>query len=527
MSFRFLLLLSLIISFPSTKAQPQPVDFPVELESGTITGFPAMHSFCWAQSQGKWLIMSGRTNGLHGFQPPSAFPTANQNQNIYVVNPVNGSVSSVSVSSLPVGISEQISSSNLEFHQDVDRLVLIGGYGFSASSNVYKTFPSLISIDVPGLIQAIETNQPIASFFTQIIDARMAVTGGYLGHIGTTYFLTYGQRFDGRYNPFNGGSYTQTYTDEIRFFTLTGSGSNLAIADYDAWWDQEHFHRRDYNLVPHIFPNGIMGFTAFTGVFQRNVNLPHRSSVHFTSTEYVVDSTFQQLLNQYHTAYLPMHSAQDSTMQTLFFGGIGEYYIHTNGQLVHDTLVPFTKTISMVTNAPNGISEGWLPVQMSQFAGASAAFIPDLTAPYDVNLILQMDLLPAGRVHVGAIVGGIVSDSPNTFMQSSGTTQASNQIIDVYINTDVLKSHAAKSKALPRIYSDYSGVQVIVDAPTGTTFNIQLLDVQGRLVFEQTSKNEFGKFSIPNSAINSYDGILICRVTGNGLIHSQKLVIQH
>jgi hypothetical protein len=526
MTIRFILLLSFIILVLNTQAQPQPVDFPVELESRTITGFPAMHSFCWAQSEGKWLIMSGRTNGLHGFQPPVAFPTANQNQNIYVVNPVSGSVLSVGLSSLPTSIAEQISSSNLEFHQDQNRLVLIGGYGFSSSSNVYKTFPSLISIDVPGLIQAIESNQAITPYFTQILDERMAVTGGYLGHMGTTYFLTYGHRFDGRYNPFNGGSYTQTYTDEIRFFTLTGSGNSLAIADYDAWWDQEHFHRRDYNLVPQVYPNGSLGFTAFTGVFQRNVNLPHRSSVHFTSTEYTVDSTFQQLLNQYHTAYLPMHSAQDSTMQTLFFGGIGEYYINSNGQLIHDTLVPFTKTISMVTNAPNGISEGWLPVQMSQYAGASSSFIPDLTAPYDVNLILQMDQLPVGRVHVGAIVGGIVSDSPNTFMQATGTTQASNQIIDVYINTDVLKAHAAKSKVLPRIYLDYSGIQISVDAPIGQTFNIQLLDVQGRLVFEQTSKNESGKFSIPHSAINSSNGIFICRVTGNGVIHSQKLVVQ-
>jgi hypothetical protein len=526
MILRFLSILILVIIYPVSKAQPQPVDFPIELESRTISGLPSLHSFSWAQLDGKWLIMSGRTNGLHGFQPPLAFPTANQNQNILLVNPSNSSVTSVGVSTLPIAIAEQISSSNLEFHQDGNRLVLIGGYGFSTSENVYKTFPSLISIDLAGLIQAIEANQPISPYFTQISDERMAVCGGYLGHIGNTYYLTFGHRFDGRYNPFNGGSYTQTYTDEIRFFTLSGEGNSLSIADYDAWWDQAHFHRRDFNLVPQINQNGSLGFTAFTGVFQRDVNLPHRTSVHFSPTDYTVDSTFHQLLNQYHTAYLPIHSANDSTMQTLFFGGIGEYYVNTNGQLVHDTLVPFTKTISMVTNSPTGLSEGWLPVQMPQFAGASAAFIPDLSAPFDINLILQRDQLPSGRIHVGTIVGGIVSDSPNTFMQSSGTTQASNQLIDVYINTDILKIHAQKSKHLPVIFQNLEGLQINIDAPASASYNIQLLDLEGRVVLNKTYRTEQGSIRIPKNQIRSNTGILICRVVGNGIIHTQKIVYQ-
>lgn len=526
MILRFLLLIALFFIYPVSKAQPQPVDFPVELETRTISGLPALHSYCWAQLNGKWLIMSGRTNGLHGFQPPLAFPTANQNQNIYLVNPATSSVLSVGLSSLPAAISEQISSSNLQFHQTGNRLVLIGGYGFSTTANAYKTFPSLISIDLAGLIQAIESNQPISPYFSQIQDERMAVCGGYLGYLNNMYYLTYGHRFDGRYNPFNGGSYTQTYTDEIRFFTLTGEGNNLSIADYDAWWDQDHFHRRDYNLVPHIYPDGSTGFTAFTGVFQRDINLPHRSSVHFSPTEYTVDSTFTQLLNQYHTAFLPIHSANDSTMQTLFFGGIGEYYVNASGQLVHDTLVPFTKTISMVTNAPNGISEGWLPVQMPQFAGASASFIPDMTAPFDASLILQRDQLGTGRVHVGTIFGGIVSDSPNTFMQATGTTQASNQLIDVYINTDVLKLHAQQSKKLPVIFQSQDGLQINVEAPASASFNVQLLQVDGKLIHNKTYRAEDGSIRIPKNQIRNQAGILICRVVGNGTIHTQKIVYQ-
>ncbi|MEX1189178.1 MAG: hypothetical protein WED33_07960 [Bacteroidia bacterium] len=520
-----LFILLVVFSFINTSvAQPQQLNFPVEFEVSQPVNFPALHSFCWAQKDGKWLIMSGRNNGLHGFQPPSAFPTTNQNTLIFVYDPGTGSISSASVDGLPTLIADQVSSSNLEFHQFNNKLVLVGGYGFSQTDQVYKTFPSLLYIDVPGLMSAVEAGEPMGEYFLRVQDERMAVCGSYLGHIDDTYYLVFGHRFDGRYNPFNGGSYTQTYTDEIRYFNLAENGNSVEIQNYDAWWDQDHFHRRDYNLVPQISPEGSLYFTAFTGVFLRDINMPHKTSVHFNQNGYEVDSNFTQLLNQYHTAHLPMYSSNENSMRTLFFGGIGENYVGANNQIIQDSLVPFTKTVSMVYSDASGRIEGWLPGQLDEYAGASASFIPDLSAPYDQNLILNLDELPLGRVHVGSIVGGIISDSKNTFMQSSGTTIASNKIIEVYIDAEVLKAQSQNAAGKVLINQTDEGILVKLSNSSNEKVSIDFLDASGKVVYDfRINVPAEGKLFTYDS-LRSLKGISVCRLSNQGFIHTKKLL---
>ena len=57
------------------------------------------------------------------------------------------------------------------------------------------------------------------------------------------------------------------YTNEIRTFKINDNGTDLIIYDYTATNDPDNLHRRDYNMSPQIFPNGELGFTAFSGVF--------------------------------------------------------------------------------------------------------------------------------------------------------------------------------------------------------------------------------------------------------------------
>lgn len=518
----FFLLVNLL--FLGSKAQLQSVYFPIELEQKIITNFPAVHSFCWAQYDGKWIIMSGRTNGLHGFQPPFAFPLADQNEMIYIVDPLNETVVSSSLSSLPVEVAEQVSASNLQFSQTDDKLILVGGYGYSTINTAYITFPSMLWIDLPGLIEAIESNEPLGSHFKRYENEVLAVCGGDLGLINGTFYLVFGHRFDGRYNPFNGGSYTQTYTDEIRFFNIEETEESIQMVNYDAWWDPEHFHRRDYNLIARVNADGTKGYNGFTGVFQRNANLPHKTSIVFNENDYQVDSSFTQLLNQYHTAHLPMYSEQDSTMSTMFFGGIGEYYINEAGELIQDSLVPFTKTISMVHQTPQTTFESWLQVEMTSFLGASAEFIPDLSAPFDDRNILQLDDLPVGRIHIGSIVGGIESDSRNTFMQATGSTVASNKIIDVFINSEVLSN---KAKAISNQYNvkqSLEGITVASDLDV-KDLNILILDSSGKTVFKSKPQLKNNQVFIPYSELNGMKGVGVCQVVGQGVIQNFKLII--
>ena len=77
-------------------------NYSVELNPITINGLPGLHSFAFDQSDGKWLIVDGRLDGLHARQPFNAFPASNNNTSIYVVDKNTQESWSVSLNSLPV-----------------------------------------------------------------------------------------------------------------------------------------------------------------------------------------------------------------------------------------------------------------------------------------------------------------------------------------------------------------------------------------------------------------------------------------
>lgn len=248
--------------------------YNVVLTPITVTGLPGLHSYVFGQDNGKWLIIGGRKDGLHARQPFNAFPVMQNNTSIYVVDVINNQIWSASLNVLPNGINEQLQSTNMNFYQDGDTLYIIGGYSFSATANDHITHDKLTSINVSGLISAIMANTSIVPYFKQIANTNFAITGGQLGKIDNDFYLIGGHRFDGRYNPMNNPTFTQTYSNAIRKFQIDNSGTQLSISNYSEIVDQVNLHRRDYNLVPQVFPNGELGYTISSGVFQISADLP-------------------------------------------------------------------------------------------------------------------------------------------------------------------------------------------------------------------------------------------------------------
>src|SRR5689334_1633575 len=78
--------------------------FNLRLEPSNLTSVPAVHSGAFGKFDHKWFFIGGRINGLHGFQPPFAFPTSNRNDSIFFVDPVADKRWSASVFSLPDSI---------------------------------------------------------------------------------------------------------------------------------------------------------------------------------------------------------------------------------------------------------------------------------------------------------------------------------------------------------------------------------------------------------------------------------------
>ena len=407
-------------------------DYDVVLTPVTVSGLPGLHSYAFAQHNGKWLIIGGRKDGIHARQPFNAFPGAQNNTDMYVVDIATQQSWSASVNSLPTGIKEQLQSTNMNFYQDGDALFIIGGYAYSTTAADHKTFNNLTSVDVPNLINAIITGTPIGAYFKQIANDVFAITGGQLAKIGTTFYLIGGHRFDGRYNPMNNPTFTQTYSNSIRKFTIDNSGVGLSYANYEEITDAVHLHRRDYNLVPQVFPDGELGYTISSGVFQIAVDLPFLYPVDIKAGGYFPQPTFNQYLSNYHSGKVGLYDATLNQMHNLFFGGISQYYYQA-GSLIQDDTVPFVKTISRTTRTATGdLFEYQLPVEMPNVKGAGADFIPNENLAHYSNEVIQLSNITDPEFVIGYLFGGIQSASASAFTDNqTGLTSADPTVYEV------------------------------------------------------------------------------------------------
>lgn len=412
----------------------QNAPFNIYIEPISIEGLGGLQSYSYGQSNGKWLVLGGRLDGLHRRQPFAAFDVAGNNNQIIVIDPVNKQKWSMPISSLSQSIQEQLSSTNMQFHQNGNYLYITGGYGYIVSSASRKTFNSLIAVDVPSVINAVINGTNITSYFRQIIDDQFAVTGGHLEMINDTYYLVGGHKFDGNYNPMGNPTFTQTYTNAIRKFKIIDDGQIITINHLTGHVDAANLRRRDYNAVAQIMPDGTEGITAFSGVFQQNADLPFLNCVNIDSQSYTVNNAFQQYYNHYHCAVLPLYSAKSNEMHTVFFGGIAQFY-DSAGILIQDNNVPFVKTIARVTRDTNGnMSEYKLPIEMPSLLGAGSEFIPNLSLEHFNNHVIKLDAITNDTTHVGYIFGGISSTAANIFFSNTGAQSiASNQIFKVYL----------------------------------------------------------------------------------------------
>lgn len=428
------------ISLVSLLAGAQHRAFDVVIEEYEISNAPGVQSFVWGlDGEGRWVIIGGRTDGLHQRQPFAAFLASANNTSIYLVDPNSKQVWSASLSGLSSKLVEQFQSTNMQFYQKDSFLYIIGGYGYSSTAMDHITYPYLSRLNVNEVSRNILDGTSFSSAILQIENASFAVTGGHLGFMNDTFYLAGGQNFEGRYNPMgpdHGPGFIQEYTDEIRIFTLNETNSSVSLDQITAWNDAE-LHRRDYNMLPQIFADGSKGFTMFSGVFRADLDLPHLNMVDFDHNGFTVNNDFNQLLSQYHSAKFPLYDSAYQTMHSIFFGGMSQFTLDQDGELVEDQDVPFVKTISRMTRFANdSMAEVELPIKMPAFLGAGAEFIPTGSQAWYDHEVLILDRLPQEKTLIGYIYGGIESTAENIFFVNDGSqSDASNGIFKVYLTS--------------------------------------------------------------------------------------------
>lgn len=405
------------------------------------TGFgqvPALHSGAHAVYQGKWIFIGGRTNGLHGFYPPMAFPSSGINSTVFVYDPLTDLVQSASLNGLPDSLEDPLCSSNMQFIQKDSVLVMCGGYGWSQDAQDFITYPRLTSVDLNLLIAEVQSGSLSAAPFHMLYDERMAVCGAEMDRINNQLFLVFGHRFDGIYNRTNAtGFFEQHYTNQVRKFELGNNWLNPLIQNYSVFEDTLEFHRRDFNLVPQVFQNGDYGFTAFSGVFLPGINLPFHNGVDVYNDSARVNTQLYQQLNAYSTAHVAVWDSSSNAMHTLFMGGMARYYPNSNGQVTEDTLVPFVKTISRMSRWANGTwSEVWMPDSMPFYQGTNARFIPAASTPLRHEKIVFLNNL-GQQTLIGYLVGGMSSPEKNISETDPSSSFATPEVMEVWLEKTI------------------------------------------------------------------------------------------
>jgi hypothetical protein len=411
-------------------------DFQLPSDSLNSTG---LQSFCFAVHDGKWLLLAGRTNGLHGFNPNNNFPAGYQNTMVYVVDPKKKSVVSKSLYDASSHLTQEqidtLSVTDAQFYQAKETLYIVGGYGVDTLTGGFGTKSTLTVIDVPGLMHWVESSSSKITAAKQIRQTShplLQVAGGMLTQTDPhhPFLLVFGQNYSGEMSIALDGSYTR----QIRAFKILDNGHKLYIQPEKQHTLHPSYRRTDLNVVPIMQKSANTykpSYVALSGVFTEDfgvwtvpvlIDANGKSSMPDPSSA----STFKQGMNNYNCATVGLFSKKTNEMFTMLFGGLS-YLVAQNGTFSPDPEIPFINSITTVKRDSHGNFEQYLmeseyPVIYSMFSnpgnvllfGTEARFIPTNNLPAFTSGVFSLDELGSSPIVLGYIVGGIQSTVPNT-----------------------------------------------------------------------------------------------------------------
>lgn len=403
------------------------------------------HSGALGVYQGQWIIIAGRSNGLHGFGP-DPFPVSAQNTSIYVINPTTGAVSSRSLKDPSSGLTQRqidtLSVTSPQWYQDSNTLYMTGGYGIDTSTGTFETMPVLTAINLPGIVQWVtqpgNRNNSVAGNIRQLYNPIFQIAGGEMYKSGNITQLIFGQNFTGVYSGGSNGA----YSEQVRRFLIKNNNGQLAVDIYPSIPHNldPNLRRRDLNILPTMLNNNLLtpGFVAYAGVFTNatgvwtvpvvinEIGIP-------VMADPSLSTTFKQGMNQYVCAAASLYSKKYTNTYHIFFGGMS-YGFYSGGVFQTDSEIPFINQVTTVQMDRNGRFTQYLmanayPVISSTgvnpgnqlLFGAGAYFVASNILKYS-NHIINLDNIRRSTV-IGYIVGGIQSTVPNTntIFDSSGS----------------------------------------------------------------------------------------------------------
>lgn len=442
LAFQFTLLLGQNQTETLSPVLPEDgVPFSLQIEAAHFNLPAGLQSYASAIYDGKWVILAGRTNGLHGFaNVGNNFPPNFQNRIVYVVDPASGTCSYRSFANDPSLSPEEIDALSVtasESFQKGRTLYLVGGYGINTLTGEMETKSTLTAINLKKLLSWVKEGKPsLKKALRQVSDPLLQVTGGalYQTNDHEPMLLILGQDFEGLYHDNSNGAYTM----QVRPFWIQDDGKSLAILPSFSKKTMPDYRRRDLNVVP-ILKNDKFAYTAFAGVFTLDNGVwtvPITIHPDGSSSEPNPESpsTFKQAMNHYNCPAFGLYSTNNKEMFVVFPGGIS-YGFFSGGVFTTDSEFPFINQVTTIKidhkdrytqHLMNGeypyiASTGSNPGNQLLF-GAEAVFFPKEGIPLFSNGVIQLDALPKEPLVIGYIVGGIMSTLPNTNVNSDSTS---------------------------------------------------------------------------------------------------------
>ncbi len=428
---------------------------------------PTLQSFAAATYEGEWVVIAGRTNGLHGFTPSGTtnFPPAYQNSDVWVINPTTKQTWSKSLSDPSSGLSasavNSLSATATQSFRDGGTLFISGGYVYDSGVNNFTTYNSLTALDLGDMVNWVKgttanlgTNSVIQTTGATSTNGSyaggfFAVTGGEMIQTGNDVHLIFGQDFQGPYTPGSNG----VYTSQVRSFTIDYNKEAGTLGYNETQvspgpGDPTQFRRRDLNVVSSLSrnPEGgapVEGMIAYSGVFYNGegvwtVPVEIDANGVPTMADPMNPNTFKQAMSNYDAAKLGLYSDATGDFTEFFFGGIAaNIYDPETGLLSYDPEYPFNSQFTAITRDAEGNYEQFYTGEYPQILdgegnpilfGAEARFFPVADLPFYDNGVINRDGLTDNTL-LGYIYGGIAADAPNF-----GNTLASNNVFAVYYN---------------------------------------------------------------------------------------------
>lgn len=418
------------------------VPFSLTIKQADFSLPSGLQAYAKAIYNGKWVLLAGRTNGLHGFSNHgNAFPPAFQNTDVFIVDPSTGCVRSHSLTGCNAELSQSevdaLSVTMPQFFQKGKMLYLVGGYGIDTATGQMETKSTLTAVDLEKLIDWAEGGSSTAkSAIRQVDDPFLQVTGGALFQNSDQdpFLLILGQNFSGLYRDNSNG----VYTKQIRPFWLNDEGGTLTLTPISSKTSFDEYRRRDLNVAPVIYENQ-PAYIAFSGVFTLSEGIwtvpiaifPDGSSLEPNSG---LPDTFCQAMSHYNCANFGLYSTESQDMYAIFAGGMSYGYF-SDGIFYTDPDIPFLNQVTAIKIDQKGnftqyLMNGEYPFIPSTGSnpgnqllfGSDACFFPAAGIPSLPNGVIQLDSLGSTPTLIGYIVGGIMSTLPSTNSESDSTS---------------------------------------------------------------------------------------------------------